>query len=122
MEFYQHCLGGELSIQMMEDSPEGQALPMDMRDCVVQATLKMESLTIMGTDLIEEGFIKGNGISILLDCSDEMDLRQYFDRLSNHSTSTQPITLTNYGGFFGGLTDQFGIKWLFHSPKSISKT
>ncbi|WP_258105599.1 VOC family protein [Marinoscillum sp. MHG1-6] len=122
MQYYQHCLGGELSIELVEDFEEGENLPADIKNRVVQATLQSESITIIGTDLHDaDQLIKGNSVSILLDGVNEEDLHRVYENLSKNSALSRPLTNTHAGGFFGSLTDKFGVNWLFHFSNSQSQ-
>ncbi|PHN05635.1 VOC family protein [Flavilitoribacter nigricans] len=115
MEFYQHCLGGHLEIQTIGESPLADRLPDSMKRCILHATLEKGSLQLMATDLVgDAGFRRGNSISLLLDCSDEMELTDYYDRLAEGGQRTHPIAQTFWGALFGEVTDRFGTHWLLH--------
>ena len=114
MEFYQQCLGGELHFQELWDSPSTADLPPFMKDHIVQAFLRNDSILLMGTDLTEEKLCKGNSVSILLNCNDEIMIKAYYQNLSTGGQPTHPLQETYWGEIFGGLTDRYGTQWLFH--------
>jgi len=118
MTFYQHCLGGELNLQTMEESPMACQLPDTLKDCILHSTLIKENFVLMGSDMVgADGLQKGNAISLLIDCNTEEELREYYNSLSVNGTATHPIENTFWGALFGGLTDRYGHHWLFHYHK-----
>ncbi|HMS65620.1 MAG TPA: VOC family protein, partial [Ignavibacteria bacterium] len=61
MTFYKNCLGGELTIQRINESPMSEKMPEKMRDCILHSTLKKNELVLMGSDMVPEtGLVKGN--------------------------------------------------------------
>ena len=118
MRFYQRCLGGELHLQPVEDSPLSEQLPAAMRKKILHATLRSEKILLMGTDLVgEQGLIKGNSVSLLIDCSSEAETREFYRKLSHGGTSTHPLHTSFWGALFGDLTDKYGHQWLLHFDK-----
>lgn len=125
MQFYQTCLGGELHLQRVGDTPESENLPGHMKECILQATLKSESMILMGTDMVaDEGLIQGNTISVLFLCNSETGLRKMYRKLVVDGQATQPVRGRSGGGLFGGLTDKYGNHWLlrYEEHAEISKT
>jgi PhnB protein len=118
MTFYKDCLGGELMLQPIKDSPMANKLPDNMKDCILHSTLTKERFILMGSDMVgDDGLQKGNSVSLMLDCSTEEELKTYYNNLSTHGEPTHPIENTFWGALFGGLTDQFGHHWLLHFKK-----
>lgn len=119
MQFYQQCLGGHLTFQRLGDGPCTQALPADMKETILHSTLISENLLITATDIVENaGLVKGNDISLLLFCKDEMEVRKTYNLLSEGGRKTQPLTMNSEGHLMGGLKDKFGINWLLHVQNS----
>ncbi len=117
MEFYQECLGGELHFQTLGESPKTEKLPEHMKAYIVQASLKKENLVLMGTDMADEEVLRGNSVSILLDCNDEGQIKTYYQNLGTGGKATHPLQETHWGELFGGLTDKYGNQWLFHCKR-----
>ncbi|MER3374953.1 MAG: glyoxalase/bleomycin resistance/extradiol dioxygenase family protein [Allomuricauda sp.] len=117
MEFYKECLGGELNIQTLEDTPDETQFPPNIKKYVVQAALKADNMLLMGTDMINEKLIKGNSISILVDSTDEGRIQKYYNNLKEGGTSIYPLDKTFLGHLFGGLIDKYGHQWLFHCKR-----
>ena len=77
-------------------------------------SLKTIAESTLGTDLAEEEVVRGNAVSIMLHCPDEMLTRTYYQRLEVGGKATHPLEENYWGGFFGGLTDRYGNHWLFY--------
>lgn len=122
MNFYRDCLGGELRVQRIGDTPNARNLPPAIKHFIVHATLQKDNILIMGSDMIEDdGLKRGNTMSILLECDNQQEMHHYYGRLADRGKATHPITSTFWGAFFGGLTDRFGHRWLFHCKPTIEK-
>ncbi len=115
MLFYQECLGGELYLQTVGESPMAERLPKQMKDFILHASLQQDNKALMGTDMVgEEGLVRGNSVSILIECTTEHEIREYYKKLSAGGKSVHPIEKTFWGALFGGLIDKFGNHWLLH--------
>jgi PhnB protein len=115
MEFYKDCLGGELTIQVIGESPHSQNLPKRMKDCILHSILRKGALVLMGSDIVpEEGLIQGNSVCLALDCSSEAELRKIYKMLSAGGKTSNPITPTFWGNLYGTLTDRFGNHWVLN--------
>lgn len=115
MEFYKDCLGGELTLQTAGDSPLSDKLPEKMKKAVLHAALVRGDLTLLATDMVSvRGLMRGNSVSLMLDCDSENEIRECYEKLSQGGTKTHPLETTFWGALFGDLTDQFGNHWLLH--------
>ena len=54
MTFYQECLGGELSLQPIGESPLAKKMPEEMKNSILHATLIRGDLIIMASDMVAE--------------------------------------------------------------------
>lgn len=116
MAFYQSCLGGQLDLQSIQDTPEAGLIPTGMKGFVVRAVLSKENMILMGTDMTDKPLHRGNSVSILLESDNEADIRRYYHRLSDEGHVTNPLSKNYWGAWFGGLTDKYSNHWLFHCP------
>jgi PhnB protein len=115
MHFYHDCLRGELSLQTVGETPMADRLPGNMRQCILHATLTSDQLLLMGSDMVDDaGLIRGNSVSLMLNCSTEEDLHRCYQALSSGGRCSHPIEHTFWGAMLGGLTDKFGHHWLLH--------
>jgi PhnB protein len=119
MTFYKECLGGELFLQTIGESPLAEQMPLPMKDCILHATLTKGTLVIMASDMVgENGLIVGNNVSLMLNCSSEAEIRTFYEKLSTGGKATHPLENTFWGALFGGLTDKFGNLWLLQFDKT----
>lgn len=115
MNFYRECLGGDLTLQTVGESPMASQLPGQMKECILHSTLTHNSLLLMGSDMCpEEGLQKGNAVSLMLNCSSEEEIRGLYEKLVEGGEATHPLENTFWGALFGDLTDRFGNHWLLH--------
>ena len=118
MTFYKECLGGELTLQTIGESPMAGKMPAKMKDSILHSTLQKATLLMLGTDCVPPpGLIKGNSVSLALNCSSEEEIRDYFEKLSAGGEATHPLEDTFWGALFGGLTDRYGNHWLLNFTK-----
>lgn len=115
MTFYKECLGGELELQTVADSPMGENLPVEIGECILNAKLRSEGIIIMGTDMAPESIIKGNTVSMILTFNCEKTLQEVYHKMSIDGEASYPPEINFYGTLFGSLTDKFGNHWLFRS-------
>jgi PhnB protein len=122
MTFYKECLGGELNVQTIGDSPLSEKMPPQMKDCILHATLTKDALLLMGSDMVDEsGLRKGNAVSLSLNCSSEEEIKTTYAKLSAGGKATHPLEDTFWGALFGDLTDKYGNHWLLNYDKKQSE-
>ena len=122
MSFYQECLGGELFFQPVSESPLAGKMPPQMKESILHSTLTKGDLVLMGSDMVGEfGLLKGNAVSLLLNCSSEKEVREYYSKLSEGGQATHPPEISFWGALFGDLTDRFGNHWLLHFDEKNGK-
>lgn len=121
MTFYRDCLGGELTFQTIGDSPMAGRMPPEINKNILHSTLVSDTLLLMGSDMVgEKGLVKGNTVSLMLDCASEAEIRACYTRLSEGGRATHPLEDTFWGALFGDLTDKFGNQWLLHYDRNGS--
>lgn len=122
MNFYKDCLGGELNLQTIGDSPLAAKMPENMQHWILHATLTNGSTVLMGTDMVQdEGRIRGNTVSMMLDCSSEEEARMAFSKLSSGGGHVlHPLETSFWGALFGDLKDKYGNTWLLHFDQNAS--
>jgi PhnB protein len=115
MTFYQQCLGGELRFQAIGESPLADKMPAQMKNLILHSTLTNDKILLMGSDIVnDQGLTRGNAISIMLSCSSETDIQNFYENLSADGIKTHPLEKTFFGAILGNLTDKFGNHWLLH--------
>ncbi|MBS1625413.1 MAG: VOC family protein [Bacteroidetes bacterium] len=115
MTFYQTCFGGELFFQTVGESPIADQLPAEMRDLIMHASLTSSKIIIMGSDMTPKGGVyTGNNVSLLIDCSSEEELRDFFEKLAVQGEIKHPVEKTFWGALYGDLNDKYGVQWMLN--------
>jgi PhnB protein len=66
----------------------------------------------------DNGLVRGNSVSLMLNCSSEEEIKECYQKLSAGGQQTHPLELTFWGALFGNLTDKYGNHWLLHYQKN----
>ena len=116
MEFYQACLGGELSLSLVGDTPMKAMFPPEMHDRVINAHLQAEGISLSASDwmLPSEQPVSGNTVCLFIRGGTPGETRSLFEILAAGAKVTDPLTAQPFG-LYGALNDKFGIRWMFHS-------
>ncbi|HYV90215.1 MAG TPA: VOC family protein [Chitinophagales bacterium] len=118
MMFYKECLGGELTLQTIGESPMAEQMPPEMKQSILHSTLTNKGVVLMASDMVSNnGLIRGNAVSLMLNCSSEDEIKDYYTKLSKDGEATHPLENTFWGAVFGDLTDKFGNHWLLNYTK-----
>ncbi len=109
-QFYKECLGGDLSIQTVGESPMAQFMP-DQKNNVFHAQLRKGEMVLLGSDMVgEQGLVHGNNMVLTLECNSKEETRNLFAKLAaggtvGHDLADQPW------GMIGDFQDKFGVDW-----------
>ena len=117
MTFYKECLGGELVMQKIGESPMAAQMPGEMAARILHSSLTKEGLVLMASDMMGDKIINGNNIILCLNCGSDEEINSFFNNLSTGGKINQPLQQSFWGATFGELTDKFGIKWMFNYSK-----
>jgi PhnB protein len=119
MAFYQSCLGGDLSITKVGDTPmKGQAPPGQHRK-VAFAHLKSGAIEFSATDWLHPTRApkQGNTVAMYVSGAHE-DIRPIFDRLAVGADKDLLDELREMPfGSYGHLADKYGVHWFFRGEK-----
>ena len=116
-DFYKFCLGGNLTLQTVGESPMADQMPA-MQDLIMHVSLATGTLTLMGSDMLgPEGLTAGNNMTLSLNCDSEKEINDYFAKLSVGAKVTHPLKEEFWGGIYGDFTDQFGVRWMLNYQK-----
>ncbi len=119
MTFYKECLGGELTLQSVAETPAAAQCPEGMQHQIMHAALTKGPLLLMGSDMVgPDGFNEGNNIALSLNCSSEEEINTFFSKLGEGGKIIDELKTQFWGALFGVLTDKFGIRWMFNYDKN----
>ncbi len=111
-EFYHACLGGELHMTTVADSPMSEQMPPEAKEQIIHAALTYPGGILMGSDMIGQGtLMQGNTVSLVLICTSKKEIKALFTKLAKGGKVTDPLK-EHFFGTFGALTDKFGMEWL----------
>lgn len=112
MEFYKTIFGGTLELNTFKDSHASSDPSED--NLIMHAALHgNNNISFMASDTPHHMEYKpGTTFSMSLTGDNKDELTQYFNKLSEGGTITQPLTLAPWGDTFGMITDKFDIQWM----------
>jgi len=115
MSFYKDCLGADLALTTVGETPVAKQMPAEAHRRIVHAALTKGGLTILGSDMVgPEELVKGNSFALQLECGSEEEIRTLYSKLSAGGKATYPVNPSFWGGLFGQLTDRFGNAWMLN--------
>jgi PhnB protein len=121
MTFYQECLGGELELMVIEESPMADQFPPAMQKSILHSSLTKDAMIILGSDMAgREGVIKGNNVTLSLTSSSEEEMNNLFSVLSAGGKVLYPIE-DFFAGRMGTLQDKFGMYWTVYFDNTGSR-
>jgi PhnB protein len=125
MQFYQSCLGGELEITLLRDTPMKDQAPASLRDKVAYARLTSGSIEISATDWQHQTRVprQGNTVGSYLSGGTYADVKQVFDKLAAGADSDLLDELRDMPfGSYGHLADRYGVHWFFRGERSTASS
>jgi len=114
MNFYHDCLGGDLKMQTIGESPAVGTQPPEAGWRIMHATLDKEDLALMASDMMFDGLTHGNSIQLTLVCDTMEEITSYFEALSRGGKIISPLKTEFWGGTFGQLEDKYGFHWMLN--------
>jgi PhnB protein len=116
MTFYQSCLGGELTLTRVGDTPMGKDALSEQQHKVAYACLKSPSVEFSATDWLHPTRVRkpGNTVAIYVQAKDGAELRPVFDKLAVGADGDLLDELQELPfGTYGHLADRYGVHWFF---------
>lgn len=124
MTFYQSCLGGELTITRVADTPMKDQVPSEHRQKVAFAHLQSGAVQISASDWQHptRTFNPGNTVGVYLTSDNASDLETAFDKLSVGADTSLLDPLANMPfGVYGHLCDAYGVHWFFRGDRNAEQ-
>lgn len=123
MTFYQECLGGELNLIKVSDTPMKEQFPVEKHSRIIYGQLKNDKIDFSATDWMASPMLEpkqGNTFSIYLTGETYDELKPVFDKLAIGADKDKRtfMELNNAPfGVYGQLTDKYGVAWIFRGTK-----
>ena len=121
MAFYQGCLGGELTITKVCDTPMKGQMPPEQHHKVVFANLKSGVIEFSATDWLHRTQTprQGNTVAVYISGGKYNELRTIFDKLAVGASKELLDDMRDMPfGSYGHLADKYGVHWFFRGDKS----
>lgn len=121
MTFYHECLGGELSLSKLGDTPMKDMFPPEKHGRLINANLKSGAVEISATDWMaapERLPQPGNTFAIFIIGEGYDELKAVFDKLAAGAQKDGFQDLHNLPfGTFGQFYDKYGVQWIFKGDR-----
>ncbi len=117
MTFYHQCLGGELTLSKLGDTPMKELLPKEKWNRLINAHLKSGGIEISATDWMASPQYepqRGTMFSIFVMGEAYDEFKAAFDKLTEGAEKERFQELHELPiGTYGQFTDKFGVQWIF---------
>jgi len=121
MTFYHQCLGGELTLTKLGDTPMKDQLPPEKHNRIINAHLKNGDLDISATDWMASPALEpklGNTFAIFVVGEANGELNAVFDKLAEGADKQWLQALHEMPfGVYGQFFDKYGVQWIFRGEK-----
>lgn len=121
MTFYHNCLGGELTLTKLGDTPMKDQFPPEKHDRLINAHLKSGDIEISATDWMaspEFDPVQGNTYAIFVIGGAYDELQSIFNRLRDGDNNTRLQELHDMPfGVYGQFYDRYGVQWIFRGDR-----
>ena len=126
MTFYQKCLGGELNLTKLGDTPMKDMFPKEKWDRLINAHLKNGEIEISATDWMASPVIEprqGNTFAIFVISRTYDELKTVFDKLADGAQKEwfqelHDMPFGTYGQFF----DKYDVQWIFKGETKATRS
>lgn len=121
MTFYHECLGGELTLTKLGDTPMKDQFPKEKHNRLINAYLKSGAIEISATDWMASPAFEphqGNTFAIFVLGGTYEELKEVFDKLAQgaHEAWFQELHELPFGTY-GQFFDKYGVQWIFKGEK-----
>ena len=120
MTFYQKCLGGELVLTKVGDTPMKSQFPTEKQNRIIYAQLKSEAIEFSATDWLHPTQMpkQGNTIGLFVIGGTYDELKTVFDKLADGADKERFQELHDMPfGTYGQFYDRYGFQWIFMGEK-----
>ena len=121
MTFYHKCLGGELTLTRLGDTPMKNQFPPEKHNRMINAHLKSGDIEISATDwMASPAFnpIQGNTFAIFVIGKTYDELKSVFVKLAEGAEKERFQELHDMPfGTYGQFYDKHGVQWIFKGDR-----
>ena len=117
MTFYHQCLGGELTLTRLGDTPMKDQFPPEKHNRLINAHLTSGAIELSATDWMaspEFDPVQGNTYAIFVIGNTYDELKTIFDKLRDGDNNSRLQELHKVPfGIYGQFYDKYGVQWIF---------
>ncbi len=121
MTFYRRCLGGELRLLRLVDTPMKAQFPPDKHSRIINAHLKSGAIEVSAADWMASPDFEpkqGNTSAIFVIGGTYDELKAVFDKLAEGAAENRFQELHEMPfGTYGQFYDKYGVQWIFRGEK-----
>lgn len=121
MTFCHTCLGGELTLTRLGDTPMKEMFPVEKHKRIINAHLKAGDIEISATDWMaspEFDPLQGNTYAMFVLGNIYDELKTVFDKLKDGVNNKRSQELHEMPfGIYGQFYDKYGVQWIFKGDK-----
>lgn len=121
MTFYHECLGGELSLTRLGDTPMKDQFPPEKHNRMINAHLKSGAIEFSATDWMASPMYEpkqGDTYAIFVIGGSYDELKVVFDKLAEGAKEDRFQELHDMPfGTYGQFYDRYGVHWIFKGDK-----
>ena len=121
MTFYHKCLGGELTLTKLGDTPMKDMFPKEKWERLINAHLKSGEIEISATDWMASPQYEpkqGDTYAIFVIGGTYDELKVVFDKLKDEANTDRFQELHDMPfGTYGQFYDKYGVHWIFKGDK-----
>jgi PhnB protein len=121
MAFYQRCLGGELTLTKLGDTPMKDEFPPEKHNRMINAQLESGAIEISAADWMASPAlepIQGNMFGLFVIGGTYNELKTVFDKLAEGADEKWFQELHDLPfGTYGQFLDKYGVQWIFKAEK-----
>lgn len=117
MSFYHECIGGELALTKLGNTPMKAQFPPEKHGRIINAQLNRGALQISGSDwMASPAFepVLGNMSAVYITGANLDELQPVFDKLAVGANRERFQKLHKMPfGTYGQFYDKYGVQWIF---------
>lgn len=117
-KFYHSVFGGEApGFMRWGDNPQCADFSADDKNKIMHTRLRVGDSEIMASDHVEgagDRFVQGNNFAVAIAPASREEADRLFAGLSEGGKDAMPMQDMFWGGYYGHVTDKFGIRWMIN--------
>jgi PhnB protein len=122
MTFYHKCLGGELTLTKLGETPMKSQFPEEKQGRIINAHLKSDAIEISATDWMASPSFEpkqGNTFAVFVIGEGYDELKAVFDKLAEGARKDRFQELHDMPfGTYGQFYDRYGVQWIFKGDRN----